>query len=285
MTAPARTHKLTAPGEAHTIAVGQIRLTAQLTIDGGVTITIWAGTHRRAFGYNDKAEGRHAYNVIRQMASTGLSADQIADTMQANRDHARAQFRKVLEDAQEYTAGGDTATDTVISTALADEIDRLRGARERDDMAALVADMRAHLGLDCAADNPDVDPDDAPTSTPTTPAPTPTDTPAQTVDKPRNVLDAYGVDRSRANRPRLAAGSNHKLTARMVDMLAEAAERDDGTIRLDRADLRNRARAIAKRGDYLTLIHATDGVPASLYAARITNLGRHAVATQTGAVR
>lgn len=94
-----------------------------------------------------------------------------------------------------------------------------------------------------------------------------------------DVARNLGGNPARVNRPRLATNtpSARKLTRPMLDMLAQAAA-NGGHIRLDRRDGRNRARAILKRGEHLTLIYATPGVEASLYAAEITDLGRRTVA-------
>lgn len=286
MTAPTRTHKLTTPGDLHTIAVGQIRLTAQLTVDGGVTITCWQGPSRHdavTYEYADKVLGRRVYAAIHQMAATGLTAREIADRMNSNRNHALGQVRQILEDAEGEASGRDRIR---LADAITAEIQALKTDAEKAADEELVEDMRRHLGLgDCAADDEDEDPDDTPTGVPTTSAPSPTNTLATSVDKRRNLLDAYGVDKTRANRPRLAAGTNQALRPRMVDMLAEMAARPDGTIRLDTRDAQNRAYNIAKRGDYLELVYATPGVPASLAAARITPLGRRTATAAQEATR
>lgn len=79
------------------------------------------------------------------------------------------------------------------------------------------------------------------------------------------------------NRVTLRPGTSRALSDAMWRMLADANARG-GQIRLDSRDLRNRARAIDRRFNYLNLIYFTDGVPASLYLAEITDAGRKALA-------
>jgi hypothetical protein len=275
---------LTAPGELHTAAIGRITLTAQLAVDGGVTITVWAGTDRHAFIYTDLAIGRARYAQIRQLARTGMTAQQIADTVGADREHAMQAVRDILDDAMQSAAADNSPAGGRLVSALSAEVEAHETPAETAELAALAADvantMRAArqdatsagtFGADLTAARYAAV-DDAVRA-------------AEAVNRPAT-LDAYVGNPARVNAPRLATNtpSARKLTRPMLDMLAQA-DANGGRIRLDRRADRNRARAIRKRNNYLTLIYATDGVEASLYAAEITESGRLAVAEHRDTVQ
>jgi hypothetical protein len=275
---------LTAPGELHTAAIGRITLTAQLTTDGGVTITVWAGTDRHAFTYTDKTLARARYAQIRQLAATGHTADQIDEHINGGGNHAIGQVREVLTEAMQSAAADNSTGSDRLVKALSAEVEAHETPAETAELAALAADIRATL--DAGADRPVVDEATAYLTRLADERQAGIDAAVKAADAKPVTLDDYVGNPARVNRPRLATNtpSARKLTAPMYGMLAQA-DAHGGRIRLDRKDDRNRARAIRKRDNYLTLIYATPGVEASLYAAELTESGRRAVAEHRDAVQ
>jgi hypothetical protein len=241
---------LTAPGELHTAAIGRITLTAQLAVDGGVTITVWAGTDRHAFIYTDLAIGRARYAQIRQLARTGMTAQQIADTVGADREHAMQAVRDILNDAMQSAAADNSPAGGRLVSALSAEVEAHETPAETAELAALAADvantMRAArqdatsagtFGADLTAARYAAV-DDAVRA-------------AEAVNRPAT-LDAYVGNPARVNRPRLATNtpSSRKLSQRMRDMLrevAQAAERGNA-LHVNTPARQTTARGLYRRG-------------------------------------
>lgn len=155
------THTLSAAGDLHTAVFGTVTMTAQLTVDGGVTITIWPTAHAGdaiSYSYTDLALGRRRYAVIRQLARTGATAQAIADTLGADREHALAQVRLLLDEAQEFAAADPSRTGTRVVAAVAEQKQAMETDAERGANDALAARINAHLAAvhgACRADDQD----------------------------------------------------------------------------------------------------------------------------------
>jgi hypothetical protein len=120
------TSTLTGPGQLHRARIAGVDVTAQLTIEGGVTITVWPTTSRHdavAFSHVDRKLAAHRYQVIAQLAATGSTAQQIADTLGSDRRRALAEVAGILDDALAAACDDD-------STASASAIRNLQSAKE-----------------------------------------------------------------------------------------------------------------------------------------------------------
>jgi hypothetical protein len=270
--------KLADPDQINTVEVGQVTISAQRTTDGGTTIHLWRGPSRHnalTLSYRNPKLGEHVRNVIAQMAATGATAAQIAATLGADAEYALDQVRRILDDALAVATGDDSTVSGMLVAALQEAKADTESAAVRAAAGALAADISTHLRDTygrCGADEPD-DAVDYLTQV-TADRHTAVDGAVRASNALTGLRDTHAA--TATNLPALRPGTNRRLTPAMLDLLAAAAD-NDGTVRLDREDDRRRARAIARRGNYLTLVHTTHGVPESLYRAEITGLGRRAL--------
>jgi|SRR5688572_13628180 len=133
---------LTSPDQSHTALFGAVHVQAQLTVDGGVTITAWTGPDRAnavSFSYTDLDHGRRRYAQIRQLARTGLTAEQIDAQVNGDGNHAVEQVRQLLNEVCEQAQADPSPAAGVLSAAVADVQLAWSPKLERDRDAELVA--------------------------------------------------------------------------------------------------------------------------------------------------
>ena len=144
----ATTRRLAAVGESTTTAYGRIHLQAQLTVEGGVTLTVWQGPSRHdavTFSYLDPRAARRAYATIRQLAVAGSSAEQIAQAMGSDREHALGQVRQILDDALATATADDSTASAPLMAALQATKADTESAEETARLDRLAADINDHL--------------------------------------------------------------------------------------------------------------------------------------------
>lgn len=150
---------LTSPDTLHTVQIGAVTFTAQRTVDAGVTVTVWNGPSRHntaTWSYTDPTLGRARWQTIAHLAATGLTATQIADTLNSDAGHALAQVRDLLDDAHAEAVNSCHSLARAVTAAL-DEVETDADRAQLDKLAADVARTVEQSHGQCAADEPEVD--------------------------------------------------------------------------------------------------------------------------------
>lgn len=140
--------ELTAPGDLVAITIGAVQISAQLAVGQGVTITVWQGPSRHdavAFSYTDRALARRRYAQIRQLAASGLTAEQIDAHINGPGNAAVAAVRDLLAEATEQAAADPAPAAGRLTSALAAERTRLDTVAETARLDALAARINADL--------------------------------------------------------------------------------------------------------------------------------------------
>jgi hypothetical protein len=140
--------QLTAVGDQHVIALGRVHLSAQLAVDGGVTLTVWSGPNRHdsvSFAYTDRAIARRRYAQIAQLAHSGLTAEHIDAHVNGPGNTAVAAVRQILTESQEFVSADPSPAAGRLSVAIADAYGDLVTAAERSAEADLAARINADL--------------------------------------------------------------------------------------------------------------------------------------------
>jgi hypothetical protein len=150
---------LTSPDQLHTARIGSIALSARRTVDGGVTITAQTGPDRYdavTWSYTDDKLATARYNAVAQLATTGLTAQEIDAHINGGGNHAILTVREIFNEALAHTNPGSR-----IERAVQAELAATDTAAEKAADEALVADINAHLdrvhGV-CKADEQDEQP-------------------------------------------------------------------------------------------------------------------------------
>lgn len=162
---------LTSPGTLHTATIGGVTFSAQAAVGGGATIHVWCGPSRHnavSYSYTDVRLASARLGTIAHLAATGLTATQITDQLGANPAHALAQVRALLDDAMRHASADPSREATQLVAALQAEKEAIEPEAETARLAALAANINAHLDAvhgacraDEQGDESEADTDDA----------------------------------------------------------------------------------------------------------------------------
>lgn len=146
---------LTSPDTLRPVQIAGVTFTAQRTIEGGITITVWCGPSRHnstSWSYLDSTLARARWNTIAHLAVTGMSAAQVAETLNSDAAHALNAVADLLRDAHERaTANSCHSLARAVTTAL-DEVETDAEKAKLDKLAADVARTVEQAHGQCAAD-------------------------------------------------------------------------------------------------------------------------------------